>query len=57
MLTSEEIKKYKEDGYLVPNFQMPEKNLLEIEELHNSLVEWKIAKKKVLRNLNFTTSL
>ena len=39
MLTSEEIKKYKEDGYLVPNFQMPEKDLLEIEELHNSLVE------------------
>ena len=39
MLTSEEIKKYKEDGYLVPNFQMPEKDLFEIEELHNSLVE------------------
>ena len=39
MLTSEEIKKYKEEGYLIPNFQMPEKDLLEIEELHNSLVE------------------
>ena len=39
MLTSEEIKKYKEDGYLVPNFQMPEKDLLEIEELHDSLVK------------------
>ena len=39
MLTSEEIKRYKEDGYLIPNFQMPEKDLLEIEELHNSLVE------------------
>ncbi len=39
MLTSEEIKKYKEDGYLIPNFQMPEKDLLEIEELHNLLVE------------------
>ena len=39
MLTSEEIKKYKEDGYLVPNFLMPEKDLLEIEALHNSLVE------------------
>ena len=39
MLTSEEIQKYKEDGYLIPNFQMPEKDLLEIEELHNSLVE------------------
>ena len=39
MLTSEEIKKYKEDGYLIPNFQMDEKDLLEIEELHNSLVE------------------
>ncbi len=39
MLTSEEIKKYKEDGYLIPNFQMPEKDLLEIEELHSLLVE------------------
>ena len=39
MLTNEEIKKYKEEGYLVPNFQMPEKDLLEIEELHDSLVK------------------
>ena len=39
MLTSEEIKKYKEEGYLIPNFQMPEKDLLEIEELHDSLVK------------------
>ena len=39
MLTSEEIKRYKEEGYLIPNFQMSEKDLLEIEELHNSLIE------------------
>ena len=39
MLTSEEIEKYKEEGYLIPNFQMPEKDLLEIEGLHKSLVE------------------
>ena len=39
MLTNEEIRKYKEEGYLVPNFQMPEKDLLEIEELHDSLVK------------------
>ena len=39
MLTSEEIKKYKEEGYLIPNFQMPDKDLLEIEELHDSLVK------------------
>ena len=39
MLTSEEIKKYKDEGYLIPNFQMPEKDLLEIEELHDSLVK------------------
>ena len=39
MLTSEEIKKYKKEGYLIPNFQMPEKDLLEIEELHDSLVK------------------
>jgi len=39
MLTSEEIKKYKKEGYLIPNFQMSEKDLLEIEELHDSLVK------------------
>ena len=39
MLTSEEIKRYKEDGYLIPNFKMPEKDLLEIEDLHDSLIE------------------
>jgi len=38
MLTIEEIQKYKEDGYLIPNFKMPEKDLLEIEELHSTLV-------------------
>ena len=39
MLSESEVKKYNEDGYLIPNFTMPEKDLLEIEELHNSLVK------------------
>ena len=34
-----ELEKYNEDGYLIPNFTMPEKELLEIEELHNSLIK------------------
>ena len=39
MLSKEEIKKYKENGYLVPKFRMPEKDLLEIERLHKKLVK------------------
>jgi len=39
MLSESEVKKYNEDGYLIPNFTMPEKDLLEIEELHGSLVK------------------
>tara|TARA_Y100000590_G_scaffold364667_1_gene423187 strand:+ start:2451 stop:3188 length:738 start_codon:yes stop_codon:yes gene_type:complete len=39
MLTENEIKTYETEGYLVPNFTMPEKDLLEIETLHNSLVK------------------
>ena len=39
MLSESEVKKYNEDGYLIPNFTMPEKDLLEIEELHSSLVK------------------
>ena len=39
MLAQNEIEKYNEDGYLIPNFTMPEKELLEIEELHNSLIK------------------
>ena len=27
ILTDEEINKYKKDGYLVPNFTMPEKDI------------------------------
>ena len=39
MISSEEIQRYKENGYLIPDFTMAEKDLIEIEELHNSLVE------------------
>ena len=39
MLSLKEIEKYNEEGYLVPKFTMAEKDLLEIEELHNNLIE------------------
>ena len=39
MLSNEEIKKYKKNGYVIPNFTMPEKDLLEIEKLHNLLIK------------------
>ena len=39
MLSEEEIAKYNEEGYVVPKFTMLEKDLLEIEKLHNNLVE------------------
>ena len=32
MLNKEEIKRYHEDGYIIPDFQMPEDDLLEIWE-------------------------
>ena len=39
MLSESEVNKYHEDGYLIPNFTMSEKDLLEIEELHSSLIK------------------
>jgi len=39
MLSESEVKKYNEDGYLIPDFIMPEKDILKIEELHGSLVK------------------
>ncbi len=39
MLTEKQIENYKTDGFVVPNFKLEEKDLLEIENLHNSLVE------------------
>jgi len=39
MLSNNEINQYKEDGFLIPNFTMPEKDLLEIEKLHETLVK------------------
>ncbi len=37
MLNKEEIKRYHEDGYIIPEFKMPENELLEIEKLHDEL--------------------
>jgi len=39
MLNNEEIKRYHEDGYIIPEFQMPENDLLEIEKLHDKLIK------------------
>ena len=39
MLNKEEIKKYHEDGYIIPEFKMPENDLLEIEKLHDELIK------------------
>ena len=39
MLTEEQIKNYKTDGFVIPNFKLEEKDILEIEKLHNLLVE------------------
>ena len=38
MLNKEEIKRYHEDGYIIPEFKMPENDLLEIEKLHDELI-------------------
>ena len=39
MLTKDQIDKYQEDGFIVPDFKMPEKDLLEIEVKHNQLIK------------------
>ena len=39
MLNKEEIKRYHEDGYIIPDFQMPDDDLLEIERLHDKLIK------------------
>ena len=41
MLTKEQILKYYEDGFVVPDFTMSEKDLLEIENKHSQLIEKK----------------
>ena len=38
MLTKDEINRYKKDGYVVPNFSMPEEVLKKIEFRHNKLL-------------------
>ena len=39
MLNKEEITRYHEDGYIIPDFHMPEDDLLEIERLHDKLIK------------------
>jgi len=39
MLDKAQINKYYEDGFVIPDFQMPEKDLLAIEKLHKNLIK------------------
>ena len=39
MLKKNQIAKYHEDGFVIPDFRMPEKYLLEIENKHNQLIK------------------
>ena len=39
MLNEEQIKNYYKNGYIIPDFKMSEDELLEIEELHNELIQ------------------
>ena len=38
MLTKDQIKQYLEDGFVIPDFKMSERDLLEIEEKHYQLI-------------------
>ena len=38
MLTKKQIKQYQEDGFVIPDFKMSEKDLFEIEDKHNQLI-------------------
>ena len=39
MLNEQQIKNYQKDGYIIPDFKMPEEDLLEIENLHDHLIK------------------
>ena len=39
MLSDNQINQYKNDGFVIPDFIMPEETLLKIEKRHNSLLE------------------
>ena len=39
MLNQQQIKNYQNDGYIIPDFKMTEKDLLEIENLHDHLIK------------------
>ena len=38
MLSNDQIIKYKNDGYVIPDFKMPEEVLLKIEKKHTDLL-------------------
>ncbi len=39
MLTKDQISNYQKDGFVIPDFKIPENDLLEIEEKHNQLIK------------------
>ena len=51
MLNKKQIEKYYEDGFVIPDFQMAEKELLEIEKLHDQLI------KKYPKYLNYCPAI
>ena len=51
MLNKKQLEKYYEDGYVIPDFQMAEKELLEIEKLHDQLI------KKYPKYLNYCPAI
>ncbi|MAQ07749.1 MAG: phytanoyl-CoA dioxygenase family protein [SAR116 cluster bacterium] len=51
MLNKKQLEKYYQDGYVIPDFQMAEKELLEIEKLHDQLI------KKYPKYLNYCPAI
>ena len=51
MLNIKQIKNYQDDGYVIPDFKMPEEELLEIENLHDDLI------KKYPKYLNYCPAI
>ena len=39
MLTKKQIASYQEDGFVIPDFKMPENDLLDIENKHFDLIK------------------
>ena len=51
MLSENQIKEYYHNGFVIPDFKMPEQDLLEIERLHDELI------KKYPKYLNYCPAI